>query len=175
MQTSQDNTIRCAIALSVPIVLNYLADPKNRTKIDPIRHLLPSYILDIPSRSNKTISPYFCPMNLKDTGKRRVYINSDGYRIRYITAKMLNRFKQTAENFEDVKSVYSNRWIIMNGDLISGNFKDFEKRIVVVQTECTKSNHPPLGFRVWSKPQSLFDSFDPMLVGLRKYETILRG
>ena len=159
------NLIRCSVSLSVPIVLDYISH--HSSDINSIRHMLPAYTL---FGCSSEISPYFTPANLKDTGKRRVYVNSDGYRIRYLAIKELYRFNDSASRWydkADIKAVYSkcaNRWVIMKGHIndYHNNFERFVNSLVLVESDPSKNNHPPTGAGMFTYPDLTF-GFDTSL------------
>lgn len=159
----EKNRIRCTVALTVPIVLDYLAAP-TATKYEDIRHYLPAYVLSGVDNATTEVLPYFSPWNLKDQGKKRIYVNANGYRIRYIASAKIRRYRDSAKEFlksideslatdEHVKKELEkvgSRWVIMKGDL-SGKktWEDLMNSIVAREARPNQDNHPPTGDDSW--------------------------
>lgn len=170
-KTFDQNTVRRSVSLIVPIILEAIAHNKKKGIPDDIRQFLPKYMLT--GVDSSVIPPYFTPVNLKDTGKRRLYINSAGHIIRYLTRKNLRsvyfELKATvpATSEKSFYSCFSDRWVIINGSghkTLSG-WKAFIDSIFYIESKPSKSNHPPCGVGKFTCIDDIIDrcqgSFSP--------------
>ena len=181
LSDEEQNRIRCSVALSVPVVLDYLSSP-TEIKYDEVRHMLPTY--ELTGMDPIKVLPYFTPWDLKDQGKKRIYVNANGYRIRYITYSMLNRFRddlrKTLEKnnpdgnislmFEREMSHIGGNWVIMKGDLKSKKtWQDLKSSIIATEVRPMADNHPPTGPKAWESPLVVSDGMSVCPV-LKKYD-----
>ena len=150
-KTFDQNTVRRSVSLIVPIILEAIAHNRKKGIPDDIRQFLPKYMLT--GVDSSAIPPYFTPVNLKDTGKRRLYINSSGHIIRYLTRKNLRsvyfELKATvpATSEKAFYSCFADRWVIISGSghkTLSG-WKEFIDSIFFIEAKPSKDNHPPCG------------------------------
>lgn len=147
------NVVRRGVALSIPVILDCLAHGCKQGELDAIKHFLPKYKLT--GLHGNDIQPYFTPVRLKDTGKRRVYMNGNGYFIRYLTRKSVRailddvRATQNSSVTETVfNDCFANRWVVIkgNGYRSLDSFEDFINSIIFIESVASKMNHPPCGY-----------------------------
>lgn len=191
LSEEERNRIRCSVALSVPLVLNYITHP-DPDRYQSISHMVPTYELcGIPPEAE--IDPYFTPWKLSDTGKKRVYVNSNGYRIRFLTYAMVKKFKDSmfeiygkgeGELVQKLIDCLGSRWVVMKGGLDkNGDWLKFVNSLVVVEKNESRDNHPPVGDGMYAVLDAFFGTpadgqviqnffIDPMKesVSLYKYE-----
>lgn len=147
-----NNKIRRAIALSIPIILNVIIHHR-RSGYEKIMHLLPTYEL----QSTPPIdNVFFTPLFLEHTGKRRRYVNADGRTFMFLRRRDLRKLASDKnltiscngyERPEDaIIDELTNRWV-MSGKVPEEchNLKEFVETIELVEKTESKSNHPPLG------------------------------
>ena len=148
---SPDNSIRCSLSLAIPIVLDFIINHKDSNDVQEINRILPDYTFNgvIPSR----ISPHFVHVDSKDKGKKRIYTNSGGFFVLYLRRKVFRRFEKSMRKLYPLPLVTSlidrigDRWVMLDGNLPkSDDWGVFASKLVVVETEKSKSNHPPTGF-----------------------------
>lgn len=148
---SPDNSIRCSLSLAIPIVLDFIINHKDTNDVQEINRILPDYTFNgvIPSR----ISPHFVHVDSKDKGKKRIYTNSGGFFVFYLRRKVFRRFEKSMRKLYPLPLVTSlidrigDRWVMLDGNLPkSDEWEVFASKLVVVETEKSKSNHPPTGF-----------------------------
>lgn len=158
------NIVRRGIALAVPVILEVLAKGCKASDLDSIRAYLPKYKLS--GVDPTSINVYFTPVNTKDTGKRRVYMNGNGYFIRYLTRKSVRAvFADLKESFGDKISektfygCFANRWAIMKGFGYRSldSFDDFVNALAFIESNVSKSNHPPCGFMKFTCVEDMLD------------------
>ena len=147
---SPDNSIRCSLSLAIPLVLDFIMNHNVKNRIQEINRILPDYIFNgvLPSR----ISSYFVHVDSKDKGKKRVYTNSGGFIVFYLRRKVLRRYEKSMRRLYSLSTVnylidrIGDRWVVLDGSIPkSDDWCKFASKLVVVETEKSKNNHPPVG------------------------------
>lgn len=148
---SPDNSIRCSLALAIPLVLDFIINHKDPNEVQEINRILPDYTFNgvIPSR----ISPHFVHVDSRDKGKKRVYTNSGGFFVLYLRRKVLRRFEKSMKRLYPLALVeklidrIGDRWVVMDGNIPkSDDWCVLAPKLVVVEAEKSKNNHPTTGF-----------------------------
>ena len=158
-----EDVIRKCVAFSLPKVLKAAAsrDPAAR---ESVKHVLPSYTLYIYDKQgnmipSSVIEPYFVTDLFKDRGKKRVYINENGYVISYIRRKKIHRIKpriqelleKCQKDFNDIvpedlaKRIvdeFADKWVVTKGRPDFSDFTAFLSKVVAVQCSTVKTNYP---------------------------------
>jgi len=185
---AHDNAVRCAIALASPMILK-LAGVSMRDKSVPLdyRSLFPTYIFD--GVDYNIMSPAFVYTDARLQGKKRVYVNSNGYRMFYLQHKVLLKYRRSVEKtfgvadaaeFEKIIDKLANRWVVMSfreSESMPKTCAEFAERMALIETEPRKKNHPPTnpcGFKfvdlVTDTPMEgkvkQINVLDPMSVGV---------
>lgn len=155
-----NNVIRCAIALSAPEIAATAL--KYRGCLPDDNRMFPKYMIE----GNWSGASFFTYVDGRLQGKKRIYVNSDGTRIMYITRKMLRRYKDelvkdfglaTAITGIKILESISDRWVILKLDQwnnkLPKSWKDMTSLLQHGYTEIrsSKSNHPPTGPRKFCK------------------------
>ena len=147
---SPDNSIRCSLSLAIPIVLDFITNHRTDTEVQEINRILPDYTLlgIVPGR----IASHFVHIDSKNKGKKRIYTNSGGYFILYLRRKVLRRFEKSLRRLYPDHIVnqlierIGDRWVVLDGDIPPTNeWSAFAPKLVVVEIEKSKANHPPTG------------------------------
>ena len=149
---THDNVVRCSIALASPVILKLAgANIKGRTIPNEYHFLFPSYGFD---NINKTVmSPYFVHTDSKLSGKKRIYINSNGYRMFYLQKKVVNKYRKSIEAFykgnfvfiDKIISSVSDRWVVMlfgEVNCMPKDWKQFISRFALAEVSDDKNNKP---------------------------------
>lgn len=148
---SPDNSIRCSLSLALPLVLDFIMSHRDTNGIQEINRILPDYTFSgiVPSK----ISPHFVHIDSKNKGKKRVYTNSGGFIILYLRQKVLRRFEKSMKKLYPLHIVnslidrLSDRWVMLDGDIPrTDDWCVFASKFVVVESDKSRSNHPPTGF-----------------------------
>ena len=159
------NAVRRGVSLIVPLILEAITSGKKKGLTDYIQQYLPRYKLS--GVDSLAIEQYFTPVNLKDTGKRRLYVNSNGYFIRYLTRKNLRaifadlRTQIPKANETSFYACFSNRWVIIRGSghhSLSG-WDNFIDSIAFIEAKASKDNHPPCGFGKYTCIDDILDKY----------------
>lgn len=158
------NIIRRGVALTVPVILDVLAHGCKQGDLDSIKSYLPKYKLT--GMHGSDAHPYFTPVDLKDTGKRRVYMNGNGYFIRYLTRKSVRAILddlRTNHNSNVTENVFyqffANRWVVIkgNGYKSLNSFGDFINSILLIESNASKQNRPPCGYAKYTCIEDILD------------------
>ena len=147
-----NNKIRRAIALSIPLVLSVIVHHR-KNGYEKIMHLLPTYELQ---SSPPIDNVFFTPLFLEHTGKRRRYVNADGRTFLFLRRRDLRKLASDQNNLialdgyerpeDSIIDELTNRWV-MSGKVPEEckNLKEFVETIELVEKTESKKNHPPLG------------------------------
>lgn len=157
---TMNNVIRCAIALSAPEIAATAL--KYRGGVPEDNRMFPKYMIE----GNWNGSSFFTYVDGRFQGKKRIYVNSDGTRIMYVTKKMLRRYRDDvikdcglADAMSGVKllELVSDRWVILKlgpwNNKLPKTWKDMFSLLQqgYVEIKSSKSNHPPTGPRKFGK------------------------
>ena len=155
-----NNVIRCAIALSAPEIAATAL--KYRGGIPEDNRMFPKYMIE----GNWKGSSFFTYVDGKLQGKKRIYVNSDGTRIIYITRKMLRKYRDgvikdcgLANAMTAIKllELASDRWAILKLGSWDNKLPKSWKDILVllqqgyIEIKSSKNNHPPTGLKKFGK------------------------
>lgn len=147
-----NNKIRRAVALSIPIILNVIVHHR-KAGYESIMHLLPAYELQ---SSPPIDNIYFVPLFLEQTGKRRRYVNADGRTFMYLRRKDLRKIS-SGKNIEivhdgvtwpedSVIAELTGRWVMTSkAPEECKNLTELIEVIELVEKTVSKANHPPVG------------------------------
>lgn len=163
---SHDNAVRCAIALSAPMILK-IAGVTMRNKSVPMcfKTLFPDYIFEGIDRD--IVSPSFVHTDADLNGKRRVYVNANGYRLFFLPSRELFKFRAIICKMYDIKSdrdfikfvrQVSNKWVVMSfkdTDSRPRRWEEFVERLVLVERYNDKKNHPPTNIGGFMEPTAV--------------------
>ncbi len=157
---TMNNVIRCAIALSAPEIAATAL--KYRGGVPEDNRMFPRYMIE----GNWDGVSFFTYVDGRFQGKKRIYVNSDGTRIMYITRKMLRRYHDEvmkdcglADAMGGIKllELVSDRWAILKlgpwNNKLPKTWKDMLSLLQqgYAEIKSSKSNHPPTGPRKFGK------------------------
>jgi len=161
-----DNVIRCSISLVAPEIVAVAL--KYRGSVPPDSRVFPKYTLE----GDWSGAHFFTYVDGKMQGKKREYVSSDGYRILYITKRMLKRYHNDSNVDRSVLETLSDRWCILDIGKHGGKLpRTFDELVGILKTglvehKRSKANHPPVGVHKYSK---LLDSMEAADVKLSEY------
>ena len=128
---SPDNSIRCSLSLSIPLVLDFIMNHNVKNRIQEINRILPDYIFNgvLPSR----ISPYFVHVDSKDKGKKRFASANTKSRMK----SMFNLLFDYAVEHEIAMVNYARNFSI-DDDIIKEKEKNKKEKIPFTNEEIKK-------------------------------------
>lgn len=154
MKQAESDAIRREVAFTVMDIVKALLERKTKA-LRTYQNYLPTY--EMRGCSNSIINRYFCPLTLESKGKRRVYVNKNGFYILYFSKKAAKKLAlnymyglsitncEQHPVYKQIVEAVADKWIISKSCSGLTKWDRFGENVVSVETTSSKDNHPPCG------------------------------